>query len=101
MQRLETILRDAGMVGRPTLDKCKAIKALRELAQELADIDPTRIVEGKRARRSAVVEMDGSDSDGENTAPSTAHGNRAPAAASPTVVAHKRLVRRTVNSDSE
>ena len=113
--RLEAILVDAGMVGRPTLEKCKAIKAQRELAQELADIDTSRIVAGKRQRRpapsstTATHHDDGDDDDDDDdadkrsaltdqdeNAPPTPPPLLAGAAGAAGAVARKRLMRRRV-----
>jgi len=59
VRRLEEILREAGMEGRPTLEKCKAIKAQRELAQELSDIDPAAIIDAPRRHRAAAAVSSG------------------------------------------
>jgi hypothetical protein len=106
--RLQALLAEAGMVGRPTLAKCRAIHAQRELAQELADIDPARIVNGKRARPAAPPaaasdDDDEEDDDGplvrpaegkENALPSNAHTGSSG-------LSRKRLVRRAVAPSSD
>ena len=53
VSKLEAYLKDElGMEGRPSLDKCKAIKAKLELKKELADIDTSLIIsEGRPSRR--------------------------------------------------
>ncbi|KAJ1676798.1 hypothetical protein EV182_007483, partial [Spiromyces aspiralis] len=43
---LKKTLEDLGMVGRPTLEKCKKIKAKRELQAEIESIDTGNIIGG-------------------------------------------------------
>lgn len=42
--RLDAILRELGMEGRPTLEKCKAIKERREFEEELRALDPQNVL---------------------------------------------------------
>ncbi|KAJ3091518.1 HIRA-interacting protein 3 [Quaeritorhiza haematococci] len=44
IKRLEEILRELGMEGRPTLDKCKKIKERREFEEERASLDLNNII---------------------------------------------------------
>ncbi|KAJ2658142.1 hypothetical protein IWW48_004163 [Coemansia sp. RSA 1200] len=46
MRHLKKVLDDLGMEGRPTLEKCKKIKAKRELQAELAAMDQDNIIDG-------------------------------------------------------
>ncbi|KAJ2805966.1 hypothetical protein H4R20_001879 [Coemansia guatemalensis] len=46
VRHLKKILQDLGMEGRPTLEKCKQIKAKRDLQAELDAMDQDNIIEG-------------------------------------------------------
>ena len=91
VHHVEAILTEAGMVGRPSLDKCKAIKAKRELDEELASINPAAILGGRRTRHggpavpSAPTGADGqsnsdSDSDHDNDSTSGTDDDGSPVA---------------------
>ncbi|KAJ1864522.1 hypothetical protein LPJ78_003329 [Coemansia sp. RSA 989] len=61
VQHLKSMLADLGMVGRPTLEKCKKIKAKRDLQAELDAINAENIIgeneptsRSARSRRSAA-----------------------------------------------
>jgi len=49
--KIQGILRELGIEGKPSLDQCKAIKARREFEAELREIDTSNIIEGKRRNR--------------------------------------------------
>lgn len=51
IKRLKEILKDLGMTGRLTLEKAKAIKAEREFAQELRDVQDFAEAERRRGTR--------------------------------------------------
>lgn len=68
-RHIEGILRDLGMQGRPTLEKCKQIKDRREFEQELAAVDTSNIVRGRlrsRQNDNAALANEVSDSESEN-----------------------------------
>jgi hypothetical protein len=52
IERLQTILTELGMDGRPTLEKCKEIRKRREFEAEMREIDLSNVIEGKRRNRS-------------------------------------------------
>ena len=54
--KLQGILRELGIEGKPSLEQCKAIKERREFEAELREIDTSNIIEGKR-RRSGDTSM--------------------------------------------
>jgi hypothetical protein len=72
IKRLKEILKDLGMTGRLTLEKAKTIKAERELAQELRDVQDFAEAERRReTRKEKGVSQDeqsgsGSDDDDED-----------------------------------
>ncbi|KAI0692505.1 hypothetical protein BC835DRAFT_1356959 [Cytidiella melzeri] len=74
IRRLKEMLVDLGMSGRVSMEKAKAIKQKRELAQELEDVQKFEkaIVSGpKRSRRQAAQESSGgNESDVEDLTPS-------------------------------
>lgn len=49
--KIQGILRELGIEGKPSLEQCKAIKARREFEAELREIDTSNIIEGKRRNR--------------------------------------------------
>jgi len=55
--KIQGILRELGIEGKPSLDQCKAIKARREFEAELREIDTSNIIEGKRTRRNRDNEI--------------------------------------------
>ena len=59
IDKLQGILQELGIDGRPTLEKCKEIKAKRELEAELKEImnQEHLIVEGKRRRNKSDAEV--------------------------------------------
>ncbi|KAG1734084.1 uncharacterized protein EDB91DRAFT_620819 [Suillus paluster] len=70
IKRLKEILSDLGMVGRPTLEKAKAIKAERELAQELRDVQEFAEAQEKRKGKGVSEdEQSGPESDDEDEGP--------------------------------
>ncbi|KAJ2002837.1 hypothetical protein H4R26_003394 [Coemansia thaxteri] len=87
IQHLKALLEELGMEGRPTLDKCKQIKAKRDLQAELdaiggdtADLVPASTVRSRRvtARKvaaapdSEVSDSDNSDGDDNDKEPDAA-----------------------------
>ena len=48
--KIQGILKDVGMEGKPSLEQCKAIKERREFEAELREIDASNIIEGRRRR---------------------------------------------------
>ena len=46
--KLQTILKELGIKGKPNLDQCKAIKKRREFEAELIEINTSNIIDGKR-----------------------------------------------------
>lgn len=52
ISKVNKILEDLGMEGRPTLQKCKNIKERREYEKELEVIDKSNIIDSKRRSRS-------------------------------------------------
>ena len=52
--KIQEILRELGIEGKPSLEQCKAIKERREFEAELREIDTTNIIEGKRRRGSEI-----------------------------------------------
>lgn len=54
--KLESILRDLGMEGRPTLEKCKSIKERREYEEELRALDPSNVLESRLRSRNPIQE---------------------------------------------
>ncbi|KAG2345773.1 hypothetical protein BDR05DRAFT_1057962 [Suillus weaverae] len=74
IKRLKEILKDLGMTGRLTLEKAKTIKAEREFAQELRDVQDFAEAERRRETRKekgvSQDEQSGSGSDDENEGPS-------------------------------
>ena len=104
VHHVEAILTEAGMVGRPSLDKCKAIKAKRELDEELASINPAAILGGRRTRHggpavpSAPTGADGqSNSDSDNDTDSTSGTDDD---GSPVATRKRRHRHRRVENDS-
>ncbi|KAG1812919.1 uncharacterized protein BJ212DRAFT_1482978 [Suillus subaureus] len=73
IKRLKEILKDLGMTGRLTLEKAKTIKAERELAQELRDVQDFAEAERRRETRKekgvSEDEQSGSGSDDEDEGP--------------------------------
>ncbi|KAG2358539.1 hypothetical protein BDR07DRAFT_1417430 [Suillus spraguei] len=67
IKRLKEILKDLGMTGRLTLEKAKTIKAERELAQELRDVqdfaEAQRRRETRKEKGTSQDEQSGSGSD--------------------------------------
>lgn len=51
------ILRDLGVEGRPTLEKCKAIKVRREFEEELSALSPGNVID-TRLRASSGAAAD-------------------------------------------
>lgn len=70
--KLEEILHhELGMEGRPTLEKCKAIRAQREFKEELQALDPKNVLPTKlRSRRGEHPKL---DDDGETASPASEH----------------------------
>ncbi|KAG2075600.1 hypothetical protein BDR04DRAFT_1091104 [Suillus decipiens] len=70
IKRLKDILKDLGMTGRLTLEKAKSIKAERELAQELRDVQDFAEAQRRRETRKekgiSQDEQSGSGSDDED-----------------------------------
>lgn len=66
--KIQSILRELGIEGKPSLEQCKAIKAKREFEAEMREIDASNIIEGKRRRRSddLTKKMIISESESEN-----------------------------------
>lgn len=52
--KIQGILRELGIEGKPSLEQCKAIKERREFEAELREIDTSNIIEGKRRRGSEI-----------------------------------------------
>ena len=52
---LTGILTEAGMTGRPTLEKCKEIKKRREFEAEMKEIDVSNIISEPRRSRTKVL----------------------------------------------
>lgn len=50
ISKIQSILRELGIEGKPSLEQCKAIKAKREFEAEMREIDTSNIIEGKRRR---------------------------------------------------
>lgn len=50
--KIQGILKELGIEGKPSLEQCKTIKARREFEAELKEIDSSNIIEGKRRRGS-------------------------------------------------
>lgn len=73
IKRLKEILKDLGMTGRLTLEKAKTIKAKRELAQELRDVQDFAEAERRRETRKekgvSEDEQSGSGSNDEDEGP--------------------------------
>ncbi|KAG0709456.1 hypothetical protein DFH29DRAFT_888634 [Suillus ampliporus] len=73
IKRLKEILKDLGMTGRPTLEKAKGIRAERELAQELKDVqefaEASRRQEMRKEKGVSEDEQSGSGSDDEDEGP--------------------------------
>lgn len=53
--RLEAILKDLGMEGRPTLEKCKAIKKRREFEEELHALKHNSVLESRLRSRKGNI----------------------------------------------
>ncbi|ORX54608.1 hypothetical protein DM01DRAFT_1335744 [Hesseltinella vesiculosa] len=53
IDKLKSILEDLGVEGRPTLEKCKAVKDARELRSELDSLSTENIISGGRRSRRA------------------------------------------------
>ncbi|KAI9272991.1 hypothetical protein BDA99DRAFT_499713 [Phascolomyces articulosus] len=75
IDKLQSILRDLGVEGRPTLEKCEKIKAERELKAEIDSLDKDNILNegGGRPKRHApvkrkrrVIASDDEEDEGEN-----------------------------------
>ncbi|KAG1737181.1 hypothetical protein EDB19DRAFT_996187 [Suillus lakei] len=73
IKRLKDILKDLGMTGRLTLEKAKTIKAEREFAQELQDVQDFAEAERRRGTKEekgvSEDEQSGSGSDDEDEGP--------------------------------
>lgn len=54
--KIQEILKELGIEGKPSLEQCKAIKKRREFEAELKEIDTSNIIEGKRRRTGANIE---------------------------------------------
>lgn len=52
--KIQGILKELGIEGKPSLEQCKAIKARREFEAELREIDTSNIIEGKRRNRGDI-----------------------------------------------
>lgn len=53
--KIQGILRELGIEGKPSLEQCKAIKSRREFEAELREIDTSNIIEGKRRNRGSEI----------------------------------------------
>jgi hypothetical protein len=58
--KIQGILRELGMEGKPSLEQCKVIKARREFEAELREIDTSNIIEGKRRSRGSEIDLNAS-----------------------------------------
>lgn len=56
--KIQGILKELGIEGKPSLEQCKAIKAKREFEAELREIDTSNIIEGKRRNRGDISNSD-------------------------------------------
>ena len=74
LERLQALLGELGMEGRPTLEKCKEIKKRREFEAEMREMDMGNIIRGPRLRgsadegarkRRAIVPSEDEDEDGD------------------------------------
>ena len=54
--KIQEILKELGIEGKPSLEQCKAIKKRREFEAELKEIDTSNIIEGKRRRTGANID---------------------------------------------
>lgn len=54
--KIQGILRELGIEGKPSLEQCKAIKERREFEAELREIDASNIIEGKRRSSTKKIE---------------------------------------------
>ena len=54
--KIQEILKELGIEGKPSLEQCNAIKKRREFEAELKEIDTSNIIEGKRRRTGANIE---------------------------------------------
>ena len=50
IKKLHEILNEIGIIGQPSLEKCKIIKKRREFEAELKEIDTSNIIFDKRRR---------------------------------------------------
>lgn len=57
ISKIQGILRELGMEGKPSLEQCKAIKTRREFEAELREIDTSNIIEGKRRSRGSEIDL--------------------------------------------
>jgi hypothetical protein len=68
--RLEGILRELGMEGRPTLEKCRAIKEKREFQEELKAIEDNQVIETRLRSQNQSTQrpplIDDTDTDDED-----------------------------------
>ncbi len=48
ISKIQMILKEIGIEGKPSLEQCKVIKKRREFEAELKEIDTSNIIEGKR-----------------------------------------------------
>lgn len=55
--RLEQILRELGMEGRPTLEKCKDIKARKEFEEEMKALDPSNVIDTRLRHGSGEADV--------------------------------------------
>lgn len=55
VRKIQEILKELGIEGKPSLEQCKVIKSRREFEAELKEIDTSNIIEGKR--RSSGVKI--------------------------------------------
>ncbi len=71
IDRLNDILQELGMEGRPTLEKCKEIKKKREFEAEMKEIDVSNIISEPRRKsesigtKRAVIESDSEEAEEE------------------------------------
>lgn len=70
--KIQRILKELGIEGKPSIEQCKAIKARREFESELREIDTSNIIEGKRRRsidsfesikKKLIIESDSEEDD--------------------------------------
>lgn len=68
LAKLSDTLRSLGVEGRPTLEKCKAVKRRREFEEEMSAIDTTNVLALRLRKRTAPTNycVSGLDSDDES-----------------------------------